>query len=49
VQVPQKHLCLLFACTQALVSLDQIPVEQLRPEFRQGVADLLQVIFAKVQ
>lgn len=31
------------------MSLDQIPVEQLRPEFRQGVASLLQVIFAKVQ
>jgi hypothetical protein len=34
---------------QALVSLDQIPVEQLRPEFRQGVASLLQLIFAKVR
>jgi hypothetical protein len=45
----QSAMCLLFACAQALVSLDQIPVEQLRPEFRQGVAALLQVIFAKVQ
>lgn len=34
---------------EALVSLDQIPVEQLRPEFRQGVASLLQLIFAKAQ
>lgn len=39
-------LALLFC--QALVSLDQTPPEQLRPEFRQGVASLLQMIFAKV-
>lgn len=31
------------------MSLDQFPVEQLRPEFRQGVASLLQLIFAKVR
>lgn len=31
------------------MSLDQIPVEQLRPEFKQGVAALLQLIFAKVK
>lgn len=34
---------------EALVSLDQTPLEQLRPEFRQGVASLLQMIFAKAQ
>lgn len=39
------HVCNLL---QALVSLDQIPPEQMRPEFRQGVASLLQVILAKV-
>jgi hypothetical protein len=34
---------------QALVSLDQLPVEALRPEFRQGVAALLRIILAKVR
>eukprot|EP00879_Flechtneria_rotunda_P026418 GHRR01028167.1.p1 GENE.GHRR01028167.1~~GHRR01028167.1.p1 ORF type:complete len:521 (+),score=214.38 GHRR01028167.1:384-1946(+) len=34
---------------QALVNLDQIPPNQLRPEFREGVAGLMQLIFAKAQ
>lgn len=41
--------CVNCVNAQALVSLDQIPVEQLRPEFKQGVASLLQLIFAKVR
>lgn len=33
---------------QALVSLDSLPPQQLRAEFRQGVAALLELILAKV-
>jgi hypothetical protein len=41
--------CRLRVCVcQALVAMDAMTPEQLRPEFRQGVAALLQLILAKV-
>jgi hypothetical protein len=40
------HVC---ACAQALVTLDHIQPEQLRPEFRDGVASLLKLIMQKVR
>lgn len=34
---------------KALANLDNVPKDQLRPEFREGVAELVRTIFAKAQ